>query len=173
MTPQALVPALLIPLIGWRLYRRFKSNIGRQELRPTRMTVRIVILTLIGALFVWGVTLHPTSAALSATLGGLALGAAIGMVGLRLTKFDFSPTGNYYTPNTYLGASLSALLVARIIYRFFIVGTAAQMSYQQGGGDPFAAYSSSPLTLLILMLTVGYYIAYNAGLLLKARSHSQ
>lgn len=170
MTPQALVPALLVPLIGWRLYRRFKSNIGRQELRPTRMTVRIVILSLIGALFVWGVTLHPTSEALSATLGGLALGAAIGLVGLRLTKFDFSANGNYYTPNTYLGASLSALLVARLVYRFFIVGNAAQMSYQQGG-DPFAAYSRNPLTLLILMLTVGYYVAYNAGLLLKARAH--
>jgi hypothetical protein len=170
MTPQALVPALLVPLIGWRLYRRFRSNIGRQELRPTRMTVRIVILTLVGALFIWGATLHPTSTALSATFGGLALGAAIGVVGLRLTKFDFSPTGNFYTPNTYIGATLSALLVARLIYRFFIVGPAAQMAYQQGG-DPFAAYSSSPLTLLILMLTVGYYVAYTAGLLLEARAH--
>jgi hypothetical protein len=172
MTPQALVPALLLPLIGWRLYRRFKTNIGRQELRPTRMTVRIVILSLIGALFIWGTTLHPTSAALSATFGGLALGAAIGVVGLRLTKFDFSANASYYTPNTYIGASLTALLVARLIYRFFIVGSAAQMSYQQGS-DPFAAYTSSPLTLLILMLTVGYYVAYNAGLLLKARAHPQ
>jgi hypothetical protein len=119
MTPQAIVPALLVPLIGWRLYRRFRSNSGRQ----------------------------------------------------RLTKLDFRPTGNYYTPNTYLGATLSAILVARLIYRFFILGPAAQMSYQQGG-DPFATYSSNPLTLLILMLTVGYYLAYNAGLLWKARTRN-
>ena len=39
LTPQVIVPTLLVPLIGYRLYRRFRANFGRQPVQQTRMVV--------------------------------------------------------------------------------------------------------------------------------------
>jgi hypothetical protein len=38
------------------------------------------------------------------------------------------------------------------------------------GGNPYAGFQQSPLTLAILMLTIGYYLTYYAGILLKVRA---
>jgi hypothetical protein len=168
MTPQALLPALLVPLIGYRLYRRFRTSFGQQPIQTKRMVFRVVLFSVLGTVFLIAAASAPT--ALAGALGGLAAGAAVGMVGLRLTRFDIGPNGSFYTPNTYIGASVTALLVARLIYRFVAVAPTVQMASQNGPPpNPLAMYQSNPLTSAILMLTVGYYIVYFAGVLLKAR----
>jgi hypothetical protein len=169
MTPQALLPALLVPLIGYRLYRRFRSNFGQQPIQTNRMIVRIVLFSVLGTIFLVAAVSAPT--ALAPALGGLALGATVGVVGLRLTRFDIGPDGNFYTPNAYIGATVTALLVARLVYRFVAVAPNVQMAAQNGPpANPLASYQQNPLTSAILMLTIGYYIVYFAGVLLKARA---
>ena len=167
MTPQALIPALLVPLIGYRLYRRFRSNFGPQPIQTKRMVTRIVIFAVLAVLFM-GIAIAVPSL-IGAALCGLAVGAAVGVVGLRLTSFQFGPNGKFYTPNPYIGGSITALLVARIVYRFMVVAPVIQESVRQAQPDPLAMYRQSPLTLAIFMVTVGYYITYFAGVLLKAR----
>jgi hypothetical protein len=174
MTPQALIPALLVPLIGYRIYRRFRTSFGRQPLQTNRMIVRIVIFSIITMLFLALSLMQMTM--LGAAVAGLALGAGVGVVGLRLTKFEFGPAGNFYTPHAYIGGAVSALLVARIVYRIFVVFPTMQTAAQHAAAaSPQASLQasplmSSPLTLAILMLTAGYYITYYAGILLKARA---
>jgi hypothetical protein len=166
MTPQALIPALLVPLIGYRVYRRFRSSFGRQPVQPKRMMVRAVILSAIATAFL---ILASTQLTLIGAAGiGLALGAGLAFVALRLTKFELGqPEGNFYTPNAYIGGALSAILVARLIYRFFIVFPAMQTA--AANTNPYAGFQQSPLTLAILMITIGYYLTYTIGILIKAR----
>ena len=43
---------------------------------------------------------------------------ALGILGLRLTRFETTGEGMLYTPSAHLGIALSTLLVGRIVYRF-------------------------------------------------------
>jgi hypothetical protein len=171
MTPQVLIPALLVPLIGYRVYRRFRTSFGRQPVQTKRMILRVVILSAIATAFLL-VALNQITV-IGAGVAGLALGGMLGAVGLRLTRFELGPEGNFYTPNAYIGGTLSAILVARLVYRFLVVMPAMQTATQHvaaSGGNPYAGFQQSPLTLAILMLTIGYYLTYYAGILLKVRA---
>jgi hypothetical protein len=172
MTPQAILPAIVVPtLYAWVFYRRIRRNFGRQPYQPARMTLRIGILSVVAALLLFASASHSTL--LAAGLGGLVLGAVLGVVGLRLTRFESGPDGFFYTPHTYIGVGLSALFIGRIVYRFVVVGqfgASASMAPGQAGANPWAAYTMNPLTLTIFTLIVGYYVTYFAGVMLRARN---
>jgi hypothetical protein len=110
---------------------------------------------------VFAVTSIPRPAAPTALLGGVAAGVALGFLGLRLTRFEVTPQGLYYTPSAHLGIGLSVLLIGRLGYR------AMQLYSGPGVSDastPMPA-AGSPLTLLIFGALAGYYISYAGGLL--------
>jgi hypothetical protein len=167
--PNALGTALFGALILFALYRRFRRNFGRQRIERRRMTTRIAILTVL-AIFLLSAT-HQDVRVLGACASGLVLGAALAVVGLRLTHFERTPEGEFYTPNTYIGAILSAVLLGRLLYRFVAIAPAMHLAEQQAP-DPnaLAALNRSPLTLGIFMVVVGYYVIYFAGLLWRART---
>ena len=144
-------------LIAWGIYRRVRRNIGRQPLRPTRIIISLVVLTLISVLLTFISLEFPKL--LLGVGAGVALGVALGFVGLRLTKFETTDQGHFFTPNTHIGIVLSVLFVGRIAYRFIVAGNAATT---QNPAMPF----QSPLTLFIFGLTVGYYIVYQIGILI-------
>lgn len=142
-------------LMAWGIYRRIRRNIGQQRLRPVRITISIVIFSLVSLLFL---SLAAHDMRLMAGIGGgLILGAALGFVGLKLTKFETTNAGHFYTPNTYIGIGLSALFLGRLAYRYILLG---DPTYVQN--HPQAM--QSPLTLFIFGLTMGYYIVYYIGL---------
>lgn len=161
MTSRQLVPAILIPLIAWRVYRRVRRNIGRQPFRPTRLKVSIGIFSTVTALFAAGGFFHLP--ALAALLGGLVLGAPIALYGLKLTKFEDTPEGKFYTPDTALGVGISALFIGRIAYRFLVLYGAPGLQAAQAP-QPF----QSPLTFFLFGLSAGYFIAYQAGVLIRS-----
>jgi hypothetical protein len=65
------------------------------------MMVRIALLSAFAVTMV--VLAWHTSALLGAAAAGLALGAALGGVGLRLTRFESNAQGDFYTPNSNAG----------------------------------------------------------------------
>ncbi len=107
LTPQVIVPTLLVPLIGYRLYRRFRANFGRQPVQQTRMVVRLLILALVIGIFMMAAMRSPP--ALQAAAGGLAAGILLGVLGVRLTRFESDAQGRYYTPNSYIGGAVTLL----------------------------------------------------------------
>jgi hypothetical protein len=153
-----LLPAGIAALVAWRLYSRVKRMVGRQRLSKVRPWVTVSLFPLLVALLLVGSLSHPY--AMLALVAGVAAGAALGLYGLRLTKFEQTPLGLFYTPNAYLGTALSLLLIARIGYR------AAQLYFTPGAiQEGSTVFARSPLTLLIFGTLAGYYIAYAAGLL--------
>jgi len=46
-------------------------------------------------------------------VAGAGFGAALGLYGLRLTKFEQTAQGLFYTPSAHLGIALSLLFVGR------------------------------------------------------------
>ena len=114
-----LTVVLVVALVTWRLYSRLCRMIGRQRLSAVRHWLTIVLFPLILALVLAGSLLHPMTAA--AVAGGAVAGIALGLLGTRLTKFEATPAGLFYTPNAHLGIALSLLLVLRVGYRFVML----------------------------------------------------
>jgi len=160
MTSSTPVFGAALAFIVWRIYQRVRRNIGRQPLRPRRAMVSVFILSLFSTIIIavslsqprllWGIG------------GGLSLGLVLGWIGLRLTQFETTAAGHFYTPNTLIGVTLSALLIGRIAYRFMIIHDVAVAPYHP---PPM----QSPLTFFIFGLTAGYYIVYQTGLFIHSR----
>jgi hypothetical protein len=158
------VLAVIAALVAFVLYRRFRRLFGRQALQPARLKARVVVLAIAAALFALRGLRSPDMAI--AVLGGGALGAALAWFGIRLTRFEATPSGVFYTPSGYIGIVLSALLLSRLAYRFVVLYPTLQAA-RAATGNPFAMYQSSPLTAALLGIVIGYYMAYCVGLLIR------
>jgi hypothetical protein len=160
--PQALLTIGILALLAWRMYARIRRNIGRQRLSPRRPWVTVVVFPVVLVLLALATHWQPPLAL--ALGGGVLLGVALGFTGLRLTRFELTPQGRFYTPSAHLGIALSALLVCRLAYRFSVYGLP--------GSHPGAAPAPTPLTPLTLALIgtlAGYYTTYAVGLLRWSR----
>src|ERR1039457_4162710 len=113
--PAILIPAVVSSLVVWQVYRRVRRNIGIQPFEPRRLMVRIGIFGLIGVLLA-GLSLEHARLLLGFA-AGLLPGMGLAWVGLRLTRFETTAEGRFYTPNMYLGIALSLLMVGRLVYR--------------------------------------------------------
>ncbi len=155
------MPILFGGLIAWSLYRRVRRNLGRQKLHPRRAVTSLVILSLFSVVIV-GTSLQNANLLLGFG-GGLLPGALLGFVGLRLTRFETTSEGHFYTPSTHIGVALSLLFFGRLVYRFMVLRTFSATPHQP------PAIAQSPLTLFIFGLLAGYYLVYYAGLFAHSR----
>jgi hypothetical protein len=158
------VLAVFAALFAFLLYRRFRRLFGRQALQPGRLKARVVALAIVALLFALSGLRSPNFTA--AVLGGTALGAALAYFGIRLTRFEVTPAGIFYTPSGYIGIVLAALLLSRLAYRFVVLYPTFEASKAETG-NPFAMYQSSPLTVALLGIVIGYYMTYCIGLLMR------
>jgi hypothetical protein len=156
---------IMLPLLAWIVWRRVGRSFGRQPIRRKQMIARIVVFAIVGCLLALA-GLHDIRLA-EGLLGGVLIGGAIGMLGLRLTRFEVDPVrGDCYVPNPWIGALLTVLLLGRLVYRFMVM---QQSSAAAMPGAGFGTQPYSPLTMLLIGLLVGYYIAYFIGLLIHHR----
>ena len=156
--PSTVTLLALIPLLGWRVYRRFRRLVGRQRLSGLRLRTTLAVYSALLALICLAARSHPEQ--LWWLAGGLGLGSLLGLFGLGRTRFEPTPGGLHNTPHAHLGIALSLLFVARILYRVFEAysdGTQAP----RGLGD----FAHSAPTLAVFGLLAGYYISYAVGLL--------
>jgi hypothetical protein len=142
-------------LIAWGIYRRIRRNIGRQPLRRGRIIFSLIFLAVVTVLLV--AVLLPFHKSLLGMGGGILIGGGLGVLGLRLTRFETTAEGHFYVPNMIIGIFLSLLLVGRMLYRWYILENVAD-----AGGHP--QYFQSPLTFFIFGLVAGYYLVYRTGL---------
>ncbi|MHA6205861.1 DUF1453 domain-containing protein [Dyella soli] len=160
-----MVPFIMLPLMAFAVWRRVHGTFGRQPIRRNRMLGRIAIFSVIGGLLAWGAWHNPR--VLEGLLAGVMAGAVLGLVGLRLTRFERDADGaDAYIPSPWIGGLLSVLLLARLGWRFMVLMPQTQDAAMAGGAP---AFGNSPLTLVIIGLMVGYYIAYFSGLLIHHR----
>jgi hypothetical protein len=148
---------LLLALILWRVYMRMRRTLGRQHLTKVRPWIIVILYPVLTALILSSAARQPQ--ALAALAVGLAVGVGLGIYGFRLTRFEVTPEGLYYTPSAHIGIALSLLLVGRVAYRMIQVGATGL------GGGPGGVPTLNPLTLLAVGPLFGYYTTYSIGLL--------
>lgn len=165
LTVTTLALLVLTPLLVWRIYRRIQSRMVRQRSIVSRHYTGILVF---GAMIlVPAAQLLDNPYNLAALLVGAAGGIGYGVWGLKLTRFEDTPQGYYFTPNARLGIVMAMILVARILY----IGV--EIYTRQGTGVPADRLTDSPLTMLCVGLTAGYFGCYSSGLLRWRRKMRQ
>jgi len=158
---------ILVPVVALVIWRRVRRQFGHQPIRRKRMMVRIgIVLASLVMLSMFGMLDLRLAEGL---LAGVAGGAIVAVVGLRLTQFVADPEkGDCYVPNPWFGALLTALLLGRLAYRFLVViPQMEQVADHAGAIPPGAGYS--PLTMAVVGLLAGYYLIFYVGLLIHHR----
>lgn len=159
---------VMLPILALIVWRRVGRQFGRQPIRRGRMIFRIAVFVLVGGVLALG-GLHRIALA-EGLVGGVLAGGAIGLLGLRLTRFETDPVkGDCYVPNPWLGALLTVLLLGRLGWRLLVVWPQMQQEPAPPGVMPPMGHALTPLTMLVIGLLVGYYIAYFSGLLVHHR----
>ena len=163
LSSPALVPSLVAVFIGWRVYKRMRRLIGRQPVRTTRLVLTVIafplLLVLVGAASLRDVSL------LEGIAAGAVVGIGLGLLALKLTRFEVTAAGCFFVPNTVIGIAVSVLFIGRLIFRFGVLYGAT------GGIDPSSlqSFGSSPLTLAIFGIVAAYYTTFALGVLLWYR----
>src|SRR5512140_2747520 len=155
--PSTVALLILLPLLAWRVYARFRRMVGRQRLSRIRPWITLAIFPTLVALLAYAARGQPDRLAWLAA--GLVLGALLARYGWKKTVLEPTPRGLFYTPNAHLGIALSLLFVARIMYRFVEI-----YAIGRPGARDATDFVKSPLTLSVFGLLAGYYIAYAVSL---------
>ena len=164
--PSLLVWLLIGVFVVWRFYSRIRRMVVRQQLSKVRPWITVCAFPVLLALLAASSIAQPLS--LEALLGGTAVGVGLGIYGIRLTRFEKTPEGLYYTPSAHLGIALSVLLIGRLGYRAMQMYSFSDAGYTPP--PPGAGIANSPVTLLIFGALAGYYVSYAVGLLRWRRS---
>jgi hypothetical protein len=160
--PSLITWLILLPLIVWRVVVRFRRMTQRQRLSRIRPWIQLTVFPLL----LWFLSMAafvppkpPQPEKLIWLALGVVLGGAVALYGLKRTQFERTAEGLFYTPDAKLGIALSALFVARIVYR--LGELAIEGPHAQEGLD----FALSPYTLGPIGLFSGYFIVYAIGLL--------
>lgn len=157
ITITTLALLVLTPLLVWRIYSRIKKQMLRQRSIVSRhytglLVFGAMILVPLGQLF-------DTPYNLAALVVGAGGGIGYAVWGLKLTRFEDTPQGYFFTPPARLGLVIAMVLVARLLY----IGI--EIYANQGKGIPTQQLTDSPLSMLCVGLTAGYFGWYSAALL--------
>lgn len=169
--PLLLLPLLLLLLLAlalalWPLglWQRYRAGRSRRRARALQVRLNAVALLLSTLLFVAGAALAGVwvEAALANACAGLAAGLALGIIGLRLARFEAGHGQLHYTANAWLAAALVLLVAARValgawqVWHRGWVGAPAPVPW------PWLAGHASLLAVGGLLL--GYHLAFAWGL---------
>jgi hypothetical protein len=161
---------LFAAIIIFVVYRRLRRTFGKQLVSPARMAVRMVLFAVLAALLL-PTALRSTVFA-AAAAGGMAVGVLLALWGASRTRFERDAARLYYVPHTYTGIAVSLLFIGRVAFRLL---QAYQNSHGAGAGPPvgrppgLSSYVSSPLTLGLFFVLVGYYVCYFGLILWKSK----
>ena len=157
MNVSTLALLVLTPLLVWRVYKRLKSQMGRQRSIVSRHWTGVLVFMAMIAVPASGLMDRPLP--LAALAAGTVAGIAYALWALRRTRFEESREGYFFTPHERLGIVVAMLLVARVLY----IGI--EMYANQGKGVPVPRFTDSPLTMLIVGVTGAYFATYSVALL--------
>lgn len=149
----------LVPLLVWRIYSRLKKLVARQKSQLWRH--RLVAFGFPVLIVFLATTTRFDILPLSSLGAGVLAGGWLGVLGIRLTRFEQIGKDYFFTQHRYLGLAITMLFIARLLYR----GMEIYLNTRLDVPLPPPPFGQSPLTMAAYGLVTGYYATYAWGLL--------
>jgi hypothetical protein len=153
-----------VVLIPISLIQRYRVGTMRRRVRPWLVTINAVGIGISMAFFLASAALTNIwiPDAFAYAVAGAAFGAALGVAGLALTRWERAPGALFYTPNRWLVLAITLAVAGRIGYGFW-------RAYEQWRVLGEGILVAAPGTLAAGALVLGYYGVYWIGVRRRAR----
>ena len=172
IVPLVILAALLavVVLMPLALVQRYRVGTSRQRARGWLAALNTAALGLSTFLFVTAAGLAniwvPDTLLYSAS--GLAIGFALGILGLWLTRWEPSLDALHYTPNRVIVLALVALVATRLAYGLF----RAWQSWGAGlRGEAWFVAAGVAASMAAGGVVLAYYLTYWIGVRRRYRRH--
>jgi hypothetical protein len=93
----------------------------------------------------------------------------LGLVGLAVSRWEFSPGSLHYTPNRWLVLGITLVVTARLAFGFWRSWHAWRAAPD---GMSWAAASGAAGSLAAGAIVLGYYLTYWIGVRRRLRRHT-
>ena len=156
---------MLLPL---SLVQRYRVGTARRPARGWVAALNLVALALSIVIFLFGaaVTSFWVPHAFSYALAGLTAGGVLGLLGLRLTRWERTPQTLHYTPNRLLVLTVTLVVTASLFYGFW----RGWQTWQTGlDASSWLAASGAAGSMAAGAVVLGYYLTYWAGVRRRIR----
>ncbi len=164
--PLLIIPVLvvlaLIALVPISIVQRYRVGTSRQRARGWIATLNLAGLSLSAVLFLVSAAFTNiwVPDALRYTVGGLAAGCLLGIVGLWLTRWEPSIGALHYTPNRLLVLAITLVVAARVFYGFW----RGWESWRAGvSGESWFVAAGVASSMAAGAVVIGYYLTYWTG----------
>ena len=160
---------VFIAAMPFLLVLRFRLGIARRPARRWIATVNLLSLLSSAALFLWvaAMTNFWVPNAFRYSLTGLIGGVLLGLLGLRVTRWEPTPRALYYTPNRWLVLLITLAVSARLLYGLWRIGHAWRTT---GSDHSWLASAGIPGSMAVGAVVLGYYFTYFAGVRWRLRA---
>lgn len=162
--------AVAVLALPFTIFTRYRAGTARRPARAWLATINVYVLAISGSLFLItaGITSLWVPRAFTYSATGLAAGCLLGLIGLRLSRWEVTPHSLHYTPNRWLVLSITVLVTARIAYGFWRAWNAWQTASDE---TSWLVASGAAGSMGAGAVVLGYYLAYWFGVRHRARRH--
>ena len=161
--------ALIALSLPFSIISRYRAGTARRRARPWLALVNSFSIGLSAVLFL--VTAAVSSiwvpGAFSYSAVGLGAGLVLGVVGLRLTRWEATSQSLHYTPNRWLVLAITVGVSLRLAFGFWRVWKAWHAS---PAGHSWLAESGVAGSMATGAVVLGYYFTYWLGIWMRVRS---
>jgi hypothetical protein len=164
------MPLLFVVLLPFSIVNRYRLGTARRRGRSWIATLNFVLLAFSAVIFLWSAALMNTwvPSAFLYALYGITGGALLGLLGLKLTRWEPTARALHYTPNRPLVLMITIIVAARVLYGFWR-SWHAWSNATSGTGWLIASGAAGSIGVGAVVL--GYYFTYWAGVALHLRAH--
>lgn len=159
-----------IALLPLSLVLRYRAGTARRLARGWVATLNVAGIAFSATLFLAFAALTAVwvPRAFTYSVAGLAGGCALGLLGLRLSRWEVLPRSLHYTPNRWLVLAITLVVTSRVLYGFWRAWHAWRATPDDASWLAAAGVAGS---LGAGALVLGYYLAYWTGLWLRLKRH--
>lgn len=158
----------VIALIPLSIIGRFRMATMRRPARGWMITTNVIGLAVSVGMFLFSAMIVSrwVPDALPYTLAGVTVGSLLGFLATKLIRWENIRGRLYYTPNKWLGLSVTLLVTARLLYGFWRSFRAWQSAISH---TEWVAASGVAGSMAAGAVVLGYYLIFWAGVRGKLR----
>ena len=148
---------------------RYRVGIARRPARRWIATINLLSLATSAALFLWvaAMTNFWVPNAFRYSLVGFIAGVLLGLLGLKLTRWEPVSGALYYQPNRWLVLLITVAVTARLLYGLWRIWHAWRTT---GPDSSWLGRAGIPNSMGVGALVLGYYFTYFAGVRWRLQS---
>lgn len=165
MNISTIVVLLLAVWVVYRVVLRVRRTFAWQRLNRRKLRTGVYMFGAVGLLFFLEGAFHPVS--LVSDIAGLAAGGLLAYAGAALTRFERRDGQPHYRSSIWIGGTVTALFLGRLVYRFYTLFAMDGSGQPMGAAERLTAMGSGWTSGLMLIM-FAYYVVYNVLLMRRA-----